>query len=249
MSFASHRPASFLVLAVAVALGLSACSSSTPASSAKQASTTSAAVPTGNSATALFQQMRANGAAAKSVHVKGTQTNGATASSKALTAKIDIAGDVAGKNNTAIVDDGNGVVEVLTVAGKTYRKGDTRYWTKNYSAAAAKTLAGRYTLLSAESAAQLGTLTVGKLLDQIYAAASGSLSDKVVKTSVNGVPAYLLTSKTADTKIYVSADGQTRLLQVVGTKAQKSTWDFTQWNAVPAVSPPAADQLNTMPSK
>lgn len=248
MSFARHRPTSYLAFAVAVALGLSACSSSTPASSPTQRSATSA-VATGNSAAALFQQMRANGAAAKSVRVKGTLTNGATASSKAVTAKVDIAGDLAGTNNTAIVNDGKGVVEILTAAGKIYRKGDAAYWTKNYSAAAAKALAGRYTVLSPESAAQLGTLTVGKLLDQIYAAAAGNLSDKVVKTAVNGVPAYLLTSKANDTKIYVSADGQTRLLQVVGTKGQKSTWEFTQWNAVPAVSAPPADQLNTVPSK
>lgn len=248
MSFARHRPTSYLALAVAVALGLSACSSSTPASSPKERSATSA-VPTGNSAAALFQQMKANGAAAKSVHVKGAQTNGATATSKAVTARIDIAGDLSGKNYKAIVNDGNGVLELLTVAGKIYKKGDAAYYTKSYSAAAAKALAGRYTVLSAESAAQMGIPTVGKLLDQIYAAAAGNLSDKVVKTTVNGVPAYLLTSKTNDTKIYVSADGHTRLLQVVGTKGQKSTWDFTQWDAVPAVSAPAADQLNTMPSK
>lgn len=225
MSFARHRPTSFLAVAVAVALGLSACSSSTPASSTTQRSTTSA-VPTGNSAPALVQQMKANGAAAKSVSVKGTQTNGATASSKAVTAKIDIAGDLAGKNYKAIVNDGNSVVELLTVAGKIYKKGDSAYYTKNFSAAAAKALAGRYTVLSTESAAQMGIPTVGKLLDEIYATAAGNLSDKVVKTALNGIPAYLLTSKTNDTKIFVSADGQTRLLQVVGTKGQTSTWDF-----------------------
>ncbi len=189
-----------------------------------------------------------NGAAAKNVRIKGTVTNGASGASKAVTAKIEIAGDLAGKNNLVVVDDGTGVVEMLTVSGKTYRKADAAYWTKNYSAAHAKTLAGRYTLLSAASATSTGAPTVSGLLDQIFSSAKGQLSTTVVKTKVNGVSAFLLTTKANDTKIYVSADGKTLLLQVVGTKAQKSTWDFTQWDAVPAVSPPAADQLNTKPS-
>jgi hypothetical protein len=135
------------------------------------------------------------------------------------------------------------------VGGKTYRKADTAYWTKNYSAAVAKTLAGKYTLLSAESAASTGAPTVSGLLNQIYASATGQLSTKVVKTQVNGVPAYLLTTKTNDTKIYVSADGKALLLRVEGSKGQLTAWDFTQWNAVPPASAPAGAQLNTPPSK
>jgi hypothetical protein len=246
MSFARRQRASCLALAVAVALGLSACSSSTTAK-AKAVGSPTAGV-TGNSATALFQQLRASSAAAKSVQVRGAISNGATATGKSVTAQIDIAGDPAGKNSRAIINDGTGVVELLTVGGKTYRKADTAWWTKNYSAAAAKRLAGKYTLLSAGSAAAAGIPTVAKLLDQIYASASGNLNTTVVKTSVKGTPAYLVTTKANDTKIYVSTDGAARLLRVEGSGGQLSAWDFTDWNAVPPLRAPVAGQLNKTPN-
>jgi hypothetical protein len=246
MSFARCQRTSYLVLVLAVALGLGACSSSTAGTTAKPSATSVA--PTGNSAAALLQRSRINSAAAKSVRIKGTVKNGASGATKAVTAKVDIAGDLAGKNNLVIINDGSGVVEMLTVSGKTYRKADTAYWTKAYSAAVAKTLAGRYTLLSASSAAATGAPTVSGLLDQIYASAAGQMSAKVVKTKINGVPAYLLTTKTNDTKIYVSADGKALLLRVEGSKGQ-TVWDFTEWNAVPPARAPAAAQLNKAPSK
>ena len=67
------------------------------------------------------------------------------------------------------------------------------------------------------------------------------------KTEVNGVPAYLMTTKLADTKIYVSADGRARLLRVEGSQGQQATLDFTEWNAVPPASPPPADQMAKIP--
>jgi len=247
MSFARRQRTSYLVLALAVALALSACSSSTSGTTAKPSATSVA--PTGNSAVALLERSRINSSAAKSVRIKGTVKNGASGASKEVTAKIDIAGDVTGKNNLVVVNDGTGVVEMLTVGGKSYRKADTAYWTKNYSAAVAKTLAGKYTLLSAASAAATGAPTVSGLLNQIFASAAGQLSTTVVKTQVNGVPAYLLTTKANDTKIYVSADGKALLLRVEGSKGQLTAWDFTEWNAVPPARAPAAAQLNKAPSK
>ena len=109
--------------------------------------------------------------------------------------------------------------------------------------------AGKYILVPAGSAANMSDSNVGKLLTQIYASAAGQLSTKVVKTEVNGVPAYLRTTNTDDTKPYVSADGQARLLRVEGSKGQLSAWDFTEWNAVPPVTAPAADQITTIPTK
>jgi hypothetical protein len=249
MSFAKRQRTSYLAVAAAVALALSACSSGTPASTTITKATASSTAPTGNSAAALLQRSRISATTAKSVHIKGTVKNGASGASKAVTARIDLASDLAGKNYLVLVNDGTGVVEMLTAGGKTYRKADTAYWTKNYSAAVAKALAGKYTLLSAASAAATGTPTVRGLLNQIYASATGQLSTKVVRTEVNGVPAYLLTSKANDTKIYVSADPKALLLRVEGSRGQLTAWDFTEWNAVPPVRAPAAAQLNKPPSK
>jgi hypothetical protein len=77
--------------------------------------------------------------------------------------------------------------------------------------------------------------------------AVSKVNTKVQKANVNGVPAYAMTTKSDGTKIFVSADGQARLLRVQGSKSQPGTVDFTEWNAVPPVSAPPADQLASIP--
>jgi hypothetical protein len=261
MSFARRRCTSYLALAAVVALALSACASNAPTAKAKPSSVTSATSTTSSpsatgvvaadsSSAALFEQLRKSGAAAKSVRIKGTITNGATATSKAVNVQIDIAGDRTGKNLIAIVNDGSGAIEILTAGGQTYLKADTAYWTKNGTPAIAKLAAGKYINVPAASAAGMGDLTVGKLLDQIFAqdvAAANQLNTKVDKTQVGTVPALLMTTKADGTKIYVSADGQAHLLRVEGPHGQLGTLDFTKWDAVAPVSPPPASQLVKIP--
>jgi|BarGraNGADG00312_2_1021985.scaffolds.fasta_scaffold12434_3 hypothetical protein len=249
MSFARHRRTSYLALAAAVALALSACSSSTPATKATGSSSAGA---TGSSAAALLDQLRKSSTAAKSVRIKGDISNGSTTSSKAVKVQVDIAGDRAGKNSRALINDGTGSIEILTAGGATYIKADKAYWTKNGSPAVAKTAAGKYLKVPAGSAAGMGDLTVGKLLDQIFAneiSISGKVLTKVEKGDVDGIPAYVLTDRVGgdNSKIYVSADGQARLLRIVGPKSQPTTLNFTEWDAVKPVSAPPADQLGHMP--
>ena len=256
MSFSRHRHTSCLALAAAAVFGLSACSSSSPTGTSTTAkatsgSSSSAASPkaTSSSAAALFDQLRKSGTAAKSVRIKGAITNGSI-TNKAVKVKVDISGDRAGKNMQAMVNDGSGAIEILTVGGQTYLKADTAYWTKNGSAAIAKLAAGKYIKVPAGSAAGIGGLTVGKLLDQIFAkdiSTAGKLNTTVKKTQINGVPAYLMTTKADDTKIYVSADGTAHLLRVEGSKGEQTTLDFTEWNAVKPPSPPPAGQLANIP--
>lgn len=254
MSYARHRRESYLALAAAVALPLSACSSSTPAGEAPSAkappsssSSATSAATTDSSAAALLEQLRKSSAAAKSVWVKGTINNASTA--KAVKLQINIAGDRAGKNMRAIVNDGTGEIEILTAGGQTYLKADTAYWTKNGTAVIAKLAAGKYIKVPPESAAGIGALTVGTLLDQIFAkdmSTATKLNTRVAKTTVSGVPAYVMTTKSDNTKIYVSADGQARLLRVEAAKNQ-GTVDFAEWNAVAPVSAPPADQQVDIP--
>jgi hypothetical protein len=256
MSFARHRHRSCLALAAAAVLGLSACSSSSPGTStsptrATPSSSSSAASPnrTSASASALFDQLHKSGTTAKSVRIKGSITNGSIAN-KAVKVKVDIAGDRAGKNMHAKVNDGTGAIEILTVGAQTYLKADTAYWTKNGSSAIAKLAADKYIKVPAGSAAGIGGLTVGKLMDQIFAkdiSAASKLSTTVKKTQIDGVPAYLMTTKRDDAKIYVSADGKAHLLRVEGAKGQQTRLDFTQWDAVPPASPPPASQLAEIP--
>jgi len=144
MSFARHRRTSYLALAAAIALGLSACASTTPTSKAKPISSSSAT--TAPDAAAVYQLMRTSAAAAKSVHIKGAFIE------KGQKLQIDVAGDRAGKNTRVIVKDGANAIEILTTGGKTYIKANAAYWTKNASAAAAKLAADKYVTIPAGSA-------------------------------------------------------------------------------------------------
>lgn len=243
-NYSMPRRASYLILAAAVALSLSGCITINKADNAKKGSSpgvTSAAkaLP---SAKVVYEQMRKNVAAAKSVRIKGEIKTGG----KTLT--IDIAGDRDGKNTRALVNDGTGEAELLTAGGNVYIKADTAYWTKNASAAAAKVAAGKYVKIPAGTGA--GDLKVGSLLDGAFTdlPLAGALQ-KVEATDVDGTPAYLLADRLSpqNGQIYVSADGKATLLRIVSTKANAGTLDFSEWDAVPPKSPPPADQLVKIP--
>ena len=199
----------------------------------------------GPSAAEIYKQMKASVAAAKSVHITGAFTE----SGRKLT--IDAAGDRAGTNAKVIVNDGTGTLEILTAGGSSYFKADAPYWTKNAGADIAKMAAGKYVKVPAGSAAALGELKMGTLLDTILSAdmsSAGKLTTNVDQTVVRGVPAYVITDKIGSngSKIYASADGHAYLLRLV-SPANQGSLDFTQWNAVAPVSPPSADQIVTLP--
>jgi hypothetical protein len=249
MSITRHRRTAVLAIAVTAALCLSACTTST-SEKAKAGGSASTAMA-GNSSEALFSQLRKTSAEAKSVRIKGAISNGATATSKAVNVTIDIAGDRAGKNLRAVVNDGTGTVEILTAGGGTYLKADSAYWTKNGNATIAKLAAGKYVKIPAGSATGASIPTVGKLLDQIFAkdiSAASKLNTTVKKTEVAGIPAYLMTTKADQTKVFVSAQGNAHLMRVEGPTSKLGALDFTEWNAVAPYSPPPASQVVTIPT-
>jgi len=192
------------------------------------------------SAKALYEQMRKSVAAAENVRIKG----GVTTSGSKLT--IDVAGDRDGRNSRALVNDGTGEAELLTVGGDVYVKADGGYWTKNGSAALARVAAGKYVKIPAGSGLT-DALRVSKLLDGVFTdlPLAGAL-EKVSQTDLGGKPAYLLTDRVGagGGKIYVSADGKANLRRIVSTKGSPGILDFTEWNAVPPFrAPPVSQQI------
>lgn len=197
------------------------------------------------SAGEVYAQVQKSAAAAKSVHVKGSFT----ADGKKM--QIDLAGDRVGKSSRAIVNDGTGEVEILTVNGNYYIKADAAFWTKNGSSVIAELAADKYVKVPAGSASALGNLTVGALLPQILdpdMSKAEKLTTNVEKTQVGGVPAYLITDRIGSdgSKMYVSADGTARLLRLEGPKDEGSL-DFTEWDAVAPMTEPPASQIVTIP--
>jgi hypothetical protein len=187
--------------------------------------------------------MRRNVAAAKSVRLKGVVTEGGQE------IKIDVTGDRNGKNLRALVNDGDFEVEFLTVGGNVYMKANAAYWTKNASAALAKVAAGKY-VKAPVALPWLDKFQVGYLLDGIHdkSLPSSGLLPKVEMTDVEGVPAYVVAERVSgeDNKVYISADGQARLMRIASAK-NAGALDFSEWNAVGPMSPPSADQVVKIP--
>ena len=241
------RRASYLIVAVAVALSLTGCMKANKADNAKTGSSPGVTSATTEMPTAkvLYDAMRKNVSAAKSVRIKG-EINTA---GKQM--KIDIAGDRDGKSTQAIINDGTVSAELLTVGASTYIKADAAYWTKNGSAAIAKIAAGKYIKIPAGTGT--GDLKIGTLLDGIFTKdlPLAGMLQKVEATDVAGVPAYLLTDKIGgeNGKLYISADGQSNLLRIVSLKANSGTLDFTEWNAVAPMSAPAASEVVKIPGQ
>jgi hypothetical protein len=233
----------YLALLGSVALSLSACSSITAVGDAKTRSAPSATSATARTTAVVYQQMRRSATGAKSVHIKGVFTD------RGQQTQLDVAGDLSGTSMRMSVNFGAGVIEVLKVHGDFYLKADAAYWTRlEGSAATARTVADKYVKVPAGSAAGMGDFRLGTLLDKVFAediSTAGVLNTKVQATDVVGMPAYLMTAKAGgDAKLYVSADGQARLLRAEGTK--DGTLEFTEWDSVvPTLAPPADQQAKT----
>jgi len=244
LNHSRSRRASYVIVAATVALSLTGCVTVNKVADTKTGSSpavTSAAkqVPT---AKVLYDTMRNSVAAAKSVRIKGEVTSGGK------TQTINIAGDRDGKNTSALVNDGTGQAELLTVGDSVYIKADTAYWTEHASATAAKVAAGKYVKVPAGIGA--GALRVGSMLDGAFTDLPlAGLLQKVEATDLEGTPAYVLADRLNPQagRIYISADGNARLLRIVSTKTSAGTLDFSEWDAVPPKSAPPADQLVKIP--
>lgn len=148
-----------------------------------------------------------------------------------------------------VVNFGSGAIKILKLNADFYLNANATFWTRLSSAAAAKVAAGRYVKVPPGSAAGMGDFRVGTLLDQVLAediSTADKLNTTVQATDVDGVPAYLMTTKLGgNVKIYISADGRARLLRAESTKS--GTLDFTEWDSVAPTSAPSADQLVKIP--
>jgi hypothetical protein len=140
-------------------------------------------------------------------------------------------------------------MELLTAGGKTYLKAETAYWTTKGSAAIATVAAGKCSVVPATWPAAMSDSTAGNLLSQIHPSAAGQLSTTLVKTEVNGVPAYHLTTKAIDPKPYVLTDGQARLLRGPGFQRPAECVGLHAMELRALASAPAAAQVATISTR
>ena len=127
----------------------------------------------------LYTKVRAASLAAKSGHLSGTVTQDGEKTT------LDVAGLADGSNQKLVVGvgEGKGKAEILTVGGKYYMSGDKRFWKEQTGdAKAADLLVDKYVLVSAADAKELGDLSLGALLKEMFEQSELSTLEKLTST-------------------------------------------------------------------
>lgn len=189
------------------------------------------------SAASIAARMKTALAHATSVHMSGRVTN--SGQTGFLDLSLSHNGDFAGT-----VRIGGSTMQITSIGKHTYINFD-RGFVKiaHIPAALCSVMCGKYVEMSgAQAASFAGNFSMTKLM--------GQLTRKIPHltkggtTTVNGQKALALHSSNGTT-VYVAATGKTPYpLEVVSTKSNNSGRVYlSQWNAVPAFSPPPASKV------
>ncbi len=188
----------------------------------------------------LYTKVRAASLAATSGHLSGTVTQDGEKMS------IDIAGTADGSNQKLGVGVGQGKAEILTVGGKHYMSGDKGFWTEQTGdAKAAKLLVGKYVQVSAADAKDLGDLTLGAMLKEMFAEKQLSTLEKLtssVETRTEGGAQVWVASDGSGSEIWVDPKTE-HLVKIVIAGDQAGSLDFDSWDAVKKVAAPPATKI------
>ena len=187
----------------------------------------------------MFAAAKAAATAAKSAHITGTMT------SAGMEGTVDVAGLLDGTNATVSIDvPSEGSVEMLTVGGWMYIKGDAQFWKTSGAEAMGRAAGTKYIKVAASAAASMGDITIKSLLDTLFSdTAVGALAtDTSVPTTatVDGTKVYVLKSSDGGV-IDVAADGSDAIVHVVKAGTDSGDISFSEWNsAKTTVAPPAS---------
>lgn len=160
---------------------------------------------------------------------------------------VDIAGRVDGTNlDVTMTFPSKGVMELLTVGGRSYLKVDQKaasyLGAKNPATVAGKWIAAPPVLTT--SFAEVNLSKVISLMGTI-----NRFDPAVEKVSCASGTCYRLTSSGEDPgSALIAADGTFLVQRVQGTGSNASDLAFSQWNAVPVFSAPKPSEVITMPT-
>lgn len=190
----------------------------------------------------LYKKTRTASLAATSGRVKGSVT------SDGQKVTVDIRGAADGSNQRAAIGIGKGTAEILTVKGKYYMSGDAAFWNEQTGdASAAKLLVGKYVAVSSKDAKDIGDLSLGKILEEMFSESELStletLTSSVETRTVSGKQVWVA-SDPSGAEIWV--DPKTSLLsKIVITGDDAGEVSFSEWNAAKAVTAPPASKVVT----
>lgn len=249
MSAAILRRGAGAFVACVAALSLTACggggtateaaTSATAAAGSAASSATSEADDDAPSAKDLYAKTRESSLKAKSAKLEGTVTDAGQVMD------IELEGQVDGSNQRVEVDYGDkGSVEIITIDGTHYVKGDEDFWTSQGGLTRRQVeqagVAEKYVSTTDDS---MSDFTFKSLLDQMFEeeAMSGleSLTTPVEKVTEDGVEAWKMTDDEAE--VLVTADDKSYLHKIKAGKDANLT--FSDWDAVKEFEAPAAGDV------
>lgn len=236
----------WVVTCVAVAaLGLTSCAGAGPGTAGSDASAVaSGAAPAPGAlpaAAELFNGALAEIEAATSVRVRVSGLRGGQQ------IDLEVAGARDGSNQILRIahGEGKGVAEVITVDGKEYVKGDLAFWTatQGLSRAKARQLIGKYALVDDTAYARQWNGNVFLALVSNIGEVGDGPRFPVTEVVEGGEPMYQVTLDAGNAQWY-DREAPRRLRKIVTTKGEdRSRMSYSDWNAVPRVTAPPADQV------
>jgi hypothetical protein len=238
------RSTAALVAATAIA-GLLATGCSSGRASASSGSGSASASPSSTEAEQpsvgeLYKKVRAASLAAKSGRVRGSVTSGGEK------VTVDIRGAVDGSNQRAKIGIGTGTAEILTVGGKYYMGGDAAFWTEQAGdPAAAKALVGKYVAVSSKDAKDIGDLSLGKILGEMFDESELSTLETLtssVDTRTEGGKKVWVASDPSGAEIWVDPATE-HLVKIVITGTDAGEVSFSEWDAAKTVTAPPASKV------
>ncbi len=159
---------------------------------------------------------------------------------------LDIAGTADGSNQKLEVGLGKGKAEILTVSGKYHMSGDKAFWTEQTGdSKAAKLLVGKYAQISAADAKDLGDLTLGAMLKEMFSEKQLSTLEKLtssVETRTEDGAKVWVASDGSGSEIWVDPETE-RLVKIAIAGDQAGALTFDSWDAVKKVKAPPAKQV------
>lgn len=186
----------------------------------------------------MLRRARAAALAAPSATVAGT-IRGADG----RTFTIALRGNTGGTDQRlGLTIPGAGVAEVLTVGGNHWLGGDLAFWTEQTGdAAAARTVLGKYVVISDSDATELGNFTLRGILTEAFARPEVSALEKVTTPAVPervGGRDTMVIGSAAGPRFWVAADGSGDLVRYVGPRGAPADLTFSGWGVAPVVRPP-----------
>lgn len=185
----------------------------------------------------LYATVRAAALGAESGHVTGFVTEG----EESMT--LDITGRADGSNQRAkIARDAGGTLTLLTVKGKYYASGDWDFWAAATDPKTADQLVGKQVRVPETKAMSFSDVTLGRLLDERFAAESLSLVEtfgsSVTVRHANDKDFWVLSL--ADAEIWVDPATEHLIKIVRSGEENPAELTFDGWDDVPKHKAPSS---------